>query len=170
MRSAIWIPLAWIATAVATAAAEHVLPAHLLPDAAIVAITFLALRCEAIPVALVALALGYLNGRQAVAPVGLHETAFVASSIAVFAVSGRIVGSGALFFAAASGGAVAFYHLALFLLSWLFRSNAGFASLSAALLLPNAVATALLALAVHPLMIRLDQRLSPDRREGLQWR
>ncbi|HET6344738.1 MAG TPA: hypothetical protein VFH51_07385, partial [Myxococcota bacterium] len=123
-----------------------------------------------IPLAFTGMVLGYLVGRQALAPVGLHEIALVLCSVGVYLAAGHLSGSGALFFALTSGVAVVAYHLIIFgLLLWQ-RGHAGFSSWATALLLPSALATAFVALLCHGPMVWLERRLTQDKREGLAWR
>ena len=87
----------------------------------------------------------------------------------LYLASGRLAGGGALFFALTSGAAVMFFHVLLFVLLFVFRTHVGFASWSTALLLPSALATGALALVAYRPMSWLESKLSPVRREGLQW-
>lgn len=160
----------WLGMTLWTALAAHVAPAHVVPDAAIVTLVFVALRREPIPVTITALILGYLAGRQALAPLGLHESVLVLCAIVVYMTGGSLAGSGARFYALASGGTVMLYHLLLFLFGRIFGGAESFTGLPTALLLPSAVVTAVLALASHPLLVALERRLTADRREELSWR
>lgn len=153
-----------------SALSSRLVLAHIMPDMAVIVIVFLALRREPVPLVMAALALGYIVGRQALAPSGLHETALVVCAVGVYLVAGNIAGSGGLFFALAAGMAVMFYHVVLFLLIYWQRGSAGFASWAAAILLPSAFCTALAALICHPFMMWLEKRLTQDKREGLLWR
>ena len=170
MRTAVWIVLGWMGMTFWTAVAARLAPAHLLPDAAIVVVTFVALRREPIPVAVVALSLGYLAGRQAGAPTGLHEVALVVCAVTVYQISGPLAGEGAVFHALVAGGAATGYHLLTYVLLFLVRGTAGFPGLASALLVPAAMLTALLALISYAPMMWLENRLVPPQREGLAWR
>ena len=161
--------LAWFGVVFWTAVAARAAPAWTFPDASIVVIAFLALRRNAVWLLLVALSVGYLLGRAALAPVGLHETALAVSAFVLYLTSGRLAGGGAFFFALISGAAVILFHLLLLLLLLLFRGHVGFSSWSTALLIPSAVATGALALVAYRPMSWLEKKLSPERREGLQW-
>lgn len=169
MRTAVWIALGWLGVTFWTALSSRLGVGHVMPDAAIVTVVFVALRREPWAVAITALALGYLVGRQAVAPVGLHETALVACAVVVYVTSGHIAGGGPAFFAAASAVAVAGYHVLLFALTVAGRGDAGFSSWATAVLVPDALLTALLALFSHPWMAWLDLKLAPEKHEGLAW-
>jgi hypothetical protein len=142
---------------------------HVIPDAAVMTVVFLGLRREPLPLALTALLLGHLVGRQALAPFGLHETALTACAVSVYLASGNLRGGGPVYFAIVSGVACGGYHLLLFLLA-LASGHAGFSSWATAALVPSALATGLLALVSYPWMWRLERRLSPEKREGLAWR
>ena len=170
MRIAVWVLIAWLATSFWTAVASRLGPAHLLPDCAVIVVAFVALRREPIPVVLTAVLVGYWVGRQAAAPIGLHETALVLCAIAVYNVSGQLTGSGGLFFAFVSGSTVIGFHLAVFLLLAWVRGAAGFSSWATALYLPSAIATSLLAWVSYRPMLWLEGRLTVEQREGLQWR
>lgn len=170
MRTTIWITLGWIGVTFWTAIGARIAPGSVIPDAAIVALVFLGLRREPIPVVISAVVLGYLIGRQAMAPVGLHETAMVGCAIGVYMVSGHLVGSGRLFFALVAGAAEIGFHILLYGLAYVVGGRAGFVSLATAVLVPSAIATSLLAWVVYPWMVRLERRLSPERHEGLAWR
>ncbi|MEE8410212.1 MAG: hypothetical protein V3T05_11445 [Myxococcota bacterium] len=170
MRTVAWITLGWLGVTFWTALGARIAPGGVIPDAAIVALVFLGLRREPIPVVVSAIVLGYLVGRQAMAPVGLHETAMVACAIGVYMVSGHLVGSGPLFFAMVAGAAEIGFHILLYGLAYLVGGRAGFVSWATAVLVPSAGATGLLALISYPWMIRLERRLSTERHEGLVWR
>ncbi len=169
MRHVVWIALGFLGVTFWTALGARVQLGHVLPDAAVVTVVFLALRREPIPLALTALVLGYLVGRQALAPVGLHETALTASAVAVYMVSGRLAGGGAGFCAVAAAVAAVGYHVALFVLLTAVRGNAGFSSWATAALVPASVTTGLLALISYPFMMLVERKLTPEVREGLSW-
>ncbi len=168
--TAAWVGLGWLGMTLWSAVGARLAPAHVLPDAGIVVIVFLALRREPIAVAAASLLLGYLAGRQALAPVGLHEVASLTCAIAVYVVAGSLAGSGALFFALTAGGAVGLYHLVIYILSWLFGEGAGFTGWPTAALVPSGFLTALVALASYRFMLAVERRLSAESREELSWR
>jgi hypothetical protein len=165
-----WVAVGWLGMIVWTALGSRIGVAHLLPDAGIVVIVFIALRRDPITVAVVSLCLGYLAGRQALAPVGQHEIAAMLCAIGAYLAGGSIAGSGAAFFALASGGAVGFYHLVIYLLGLMFGEGAGFPGWATATLVPSGLLTAGLAMLSHPLLSAIDRRLSADSREELSWR
>jgi cell shape-determining protein MreD len=169
MRHGVWIVLGWLGVTLWTAIGARLDVAHLVPDAAVVTVVFVALFREPIPTFITALALGYLCGRAALAPTGLHELMLVACAILTYVGSGRIKGSGALFFATTSAVVTGSYHLGLFLLLAAVRGTSGFASFAATALVPAALMTGVLALVSYPWMVRLERRLSPAAREGLSW-
>lgn len=169
MRTVAWVVVGCIATALWTGLAARFSPGHMVPDAAVIVVVFLALRREPVVVALAALAMGYLMGTQALAPFGLYETTMVLTAVCVYVVSGQLAGGGALFFAMVCGGAASFAQVVTFLLL-LLRGNAGFASWVTAALVPSGLITALTALASYPVLMWLEGRLSAEQREaGLSW-
>lgn len=170
MRTVAWLVLGTLGVAFWSAASAWLGWLHVMPDAAIVTVAFLALRREPLPLVATAAVLGYIVGRQALAPIGLHETSLVVCALAIYLAAGHLVGSGAFFFASVAGGAVVFYHLCLALLVWIGGSEVGFSSWATASLVPSALATfALAALSFVP-MNRLEQLLSPRHRQELLWR
>ena len=170
MRNVAWVMVGWIGVVFWSAVCSRLHVSHLMPDAAVVTVVFLGLRREPLLVTFTALALGYLAGRECVAPVGLHETALVACALGVYLASGALTGSGPWFFAAVSGGAAMGYHLVLFLLLLAFRGTAGFPGWWTAVLLPSGLATAFLALVSYAGLTALERRLATDRHEALSWR
>lgn len=169
MRVAAWIVLGWLAMTLQTAMAVHLAPGYVMPDPVVVVVVFLALRREPVSVALMALALGYLVGRQALAPTGLHEVAMVVTAVGVYIIAGHLAGNGTLFFAMICGVAVMSYHLLVYALLLVVRGHAGFATWATALLVPQALLTSVLALVSHRPMAALEARLSPRQHEGLTW-
>ncbi len=169
MRTGVWILIAWLGVVVSTAFSSRVAPAWVFPDPAIVVLSFLALRREPIPIAVAALAVGYLMGRGALAPTGVHETALVLTAIGVYLTSGRLAGSGALFFAMVCAGATTAFHVVLFALLVIVRGDAGFSSWATAALVPAAMTTGLLGLLAYRPMAWLETKLTPAQREGLTW-
>lgn len=165
-----WMAVGWLLMSVVTAFGSRLNVGHVMPDIAALVIVFLALRREPILVALVALALGYMSGRQAVAPVGIHESAAVLCAIGAYVASGSIAGGGKFFFVLASGGAAMAYHVCIFLLAYLVGGAAGFSSLATMTLIPTALATSVVAWLLHPLLAWIDKKLAPEQREALSWR
>lgn len=170
MRHVFWLFFGWLGVVLCCAVGSRLVVGHVIPDLAIITVVFLALRREPMTLALSAVVLGYLVGRQALAPTGLHEVALVSCAITIYALSGRIAGSGAIFFGALTTVTLMLYHLILFGLLISFRGRAGFASLATTLVIPSAIATGLLAFLLYPAMNALEKRLSPEPHEGLTWR
>ncbi len=169
MKTAAWVGIGFVAMAVWSAVGSRAGATHLFPDAVAITVAFVALRREPIPTAAAALALGYLAGRQALAPVGAHEATLVLCAVGVYMISGRLAGSGALFFGVVAGATQIAYHGTLFLLSYAAQGNAGFTSLATALLLPGALVTGLVAVLSYPVMMRIERRLMPEVHEELSW-
>ena len=90
-------------------------------------------------------------------------------ALVVYMTAGSVAASGVAFFALASGGTVMLYHLLLFILTRVFGGAAGFAGWATAMLVPDAVATAALALVSHPVLAAIERRISADQREELSW-
>ncbi|OGR08451.1 MAG: hypothetical protein A2341_17310 [Deltaproteobacteria bacterium RIFOXYB12_FULL_58_9] len=170
MRHAVWIALGWLGVTFWTSLAARLSFGHLVPDAAVVTVVFLALRREPVVVTATALAIGYLVGRQALAPVGLHEVALVGCAVIAYLASGHIAGSGPAFLAVASAMGLVAYHVLLYLLLSLGRDQVGFSSWATAMLLPNAVITGVLAFVSYPGLAALERKLTPETHEGLAWR
>ena len=170
MKTVLWVILGFVGTTVVTALGARLSVGQVLPDCAVIVVTFLATRREPAAFASAAAALGYLVGRQALAPTGLHETALVLCAVGVYAVVGQLMISGPWFFAWACGLAVMGYHLTLYLLAYWIMGQAHFASWATALLVPSALATFALARLLHPAMQWLDRRLlQPRRGKELGW-
>ncbi len=170
MRLVAFIGLGWLGTLICSAWATRLAVAHVLPDMAVLVVVFLAMRRSALAVVVTALTLGYLRGRLALAPVGHSETSLVLCALGTYLATGHLAGSGAVFFALSTAGALTATHaLEALLLVWQ-RGSAGFSSWATALLLPAALATGLLALVLHPFLVWLERRLTPDSRVGLLWR
>lgn len=170
MRTLLWIVLGWIGVTVVTAF-EARLQLGALPDPAVIVMCFLALRRTPIQVGVVAIALGYLTGRAALAPVGLHASALVFCALAVYAVTGQLVARGAAFYGLVCAATNMLYHLSLYFLVWIGGGIPAFSGWAAALLVPSSMLTGMVAGLVYPLFDWLDQRLSPQERTGvLSWR
>lgn len=170
MTTAAWVGAAWLAWVVSGAAARYTGMGHVFPDVVVVFVVFMALRRDAVSVAVAALALGYLVGRQELAPTGLFSFALLVTAIGTQIVAGHLAASGALFFAFVSGAVVVAYHALLFVLLYVFRGEAGFASWATALFVPTGLATMIAALVFHPMLCWLDRRLTPEQRQELSWR
>jgi hypothetical protein len=171
MKNFIWLFTGTLATWFFTAVgARWGASNHVAPDAAVIVLTFLAMRREPAPLAIIASAFGYIIGRQMLAPFGLNETALVACAVATYLAAGHLAGSGAMFFGIASGGAVMFYHLLLFLLLATVRGSAGFTGWTTAILLPNGIATTVVAWLSYPMLSQLERALTPEKADGLTWR
>lgn len=169
MRNAVWVVVAWFAITLTTAIGAEWRLGYVMPEIAVVVAIFLAFEREAVPLVAVCLILGYLIGRQALAPVGLHELSLAATALGFQIVMGNIAGGGRAFFASCVAAATMAYQGVVFALLFTFRGNAAFPSWTATALIPAALLTGALALVLHPLMVRLDRRLSPEQRESLSF-
>lgn len=170
MRVAVWVLLGWLGIVTGSALAARLPPLVLLPDVPLGIVAFLGTRRSARNAALVAFALGYLVDVLASAPLGLHQVALVATALGVWLVGEHVGGTGAVHAALVTGFAQLAYHLTLLaLLCWQGRP-VGFASWSAALLLPQAVLTGGVAWLAHGHLLALHRRLAPRLQQGLQWR
>jgi hypothetical protein len=168
-RTSAWIGLGALAMVFWSAVAARVAPAHVAVNAVVIVVVFTALKREPIPVAITALVLGYIEGRQAGAPTGACETALVFCAVASYMFSGQFAGSGAAFFSFVTGIATMGYQLTLFVLLYAGRGTAGFPSWATAALLPSGLATALVALLSYHAMAWLDGKLTTERRQDLGW-
>jgi len=164
-----WVAFGSLGVTLVTAICSRVGFAHLVPDVAVITVVFLAQRRSPAQVVVVALTLGYLCGRQALAPVGLHEVALILTALVVYFGVGSLAGSGARFFALTCGGAVAVHDLILYVLALIFGGHAHFASWPAASLVPSGAVTGVLALALLRPMTALEHRLTPVQHEALSW-
>ncbi len=169
MRFLSWLVVGWLGMVLFSALSSRLFGYGLQPSWVVVVLTFLALRREMTSVALTASILGYLVGRLAGAPVGIHEAALAICGLSVFVGSGSIAGRGTLFFAGLCGWATAVYHITLYVLLLWGQGRAGFSSLPSSLLIFDAAFTALVALFVYHPMVWLDVKLTPKVHEGLAW-
>lgn len=169
MRNAVWVALAWLAITLVTAIGTEWRMGYVMPEVAVIVGIFLAFERDAVPLVVCCLALGYLIGRQSLAPIGLHEISLAVTALGFQLVMGNIAGGGRGFFASCVAAATVAYQGLVFLLLLIFRGNAAFPSWTATALVPAALLTGFLALLFHPLMIRLDRRLSPVQRESLSF-
>jgi rod shape-determining protein MreD len=170
MSAFAWIGLAWIGTCLVTALEAHGGFGYVLPDPVIIVVVYLALRREALQVVLIALALGYLVGRQDLGPTGLHPLALGVIALGAQLLAGSLAASGPVFQALITAAATAAYHALLFALLYGLRGSVGFASWSTAILVPQALLTALLGIFATPLLNAVEKRLAPDSRASLSWR
>lgn len=169
MRLLLWVLVGWMGVVVWSAIMSRAQLAHIVPDAAVATVVFLALRSDPIPVTVVALALGYLEGLHTSAPASLHASALAVCAVGVYVVSGQLAGRGAAFFAVVSALTTMAFHVVLFLLMGLTDMGRAFSSWASAALVPSGVATALLAASMYPLLCWLHERLSDERPERLGW-
>ena len=170
MRTLAWIGLGWLGITFSSACDARLGPAHVQPDLSVIVVAFVAMRREVLGVACTALLLGYLVGRQALAPTGLHECALTLVAVVVYLAAGNIGSGGALFFGVACGAAVMAYDALVFALLLWQRGSAGFSSWATASLLPTALYTLVVAVLCYPLLGAIERRLTQDKREGLTWR
>lgn len=170
MRYLAWIGLGWVGMMLTSAVAARCNVAHVVPDWPVLVLVFLGIRRDPVGLCAVGVSLGYLLDRQALAPVGLHEVSLSVCAMVVYMVSGHLVGSGALFYAMITATGVMLHHVLVWGLLFWQRGTAGFASWATALLIPDAIATAFVALILYAPMVWLELRLTQSRREGLSWR
>ncbi len=170
MRNVVWIVVAWLATVVTTAVAAGLDISHLLPEIVVVVATYLALEREGPALVACCVAMGYLVGRAALAPLGLHELSLAATALGIHLVVGSITTGGRGFFTVTVAVATMSYHALTFLLLLGFRGSASFASWTTAILVPNALLTAAVALVAYPWLEALERRVSAQQRETLSFR
>ena len=170
MRTAVWVVWAVLVQMLVTAIGARLSFFHVLPDAMIVATVFLAWHRSPVQTATGALVLGYVFGRQALAPSGLYETALVAMGVLVYVVSDSLMMRGRVFFALTSGAAAMAYQLLVTGLSLVFADGVGFYGLPTVSLLPCGLLTAALAALCHKPMLALERRLMPERHQEMLWR
>ena len=170
MRVVVWIGIATLATALVTGLAAGVgLESHV-PDLVIVVLAFLALRASPLEYGVFAWVAGYIVGRQAAAPVGVHEFSLMATAVAMHVVVGNITGRSRAFFAMACALALVAYHGMVYVLLLGVRGTAGFASFADALLVHNALLTGAAGALLERWLARVDTRLVDAKREELSWR
>ena len=168
MRTAVWGIVGWLGLCISTAVGFNLGWGYLMPDIPVIVTVFVAMRREPIPMALCAVGLGYLVGRQAGLPTGVGESGMLLCGLVVYRMTGHFAGRD-LFFASVCGGAAIGLQLAIFGLLYTGRGVAAFASDAAAFLVPGGFLTAVVALLLYRPMLRLDGRLQTARREGLSW-
>ena len=169
MRAAVWVGLGWLGLVLCSALAARLPPLLLLPDVPLLVVAFLGIRRSARNAALVAFALGYGVDVMSHAPLGLHQTALVATALLVWLVGEHVGGTGAVHFALVTGVAQLAYHVALLGLLCGQGRPVGFVSWPAALLLPQAALTSCAAWLSYRRLLALHRRLSPHPRRDLQW-
>ena len=170
MKHAVWIILGCLGLSAMGALSSRFGLYHLVPDFALIVTVFLGLRREPVPMTLAVVALGYVTGAAAMAPVGLHEMGLLFVALWVYRGSGSFGGSGSFFFGLLCGGMLCVYHLFLYGMLSLVRGDVGFSSWATALLIPSAGVTAVVAVLCYRPMVWLESRVAPTRQVGLSWR
>jgi len=168
-RHLAWIGVAWFGVIVLSALGQTLPNGYVLPEFVVLVAAFLAFVREPIPLVASCLAMGYLAGRHALAPVGLHELALAGTALSIHLMVGSIAGGGRLFFAGVVGVATMIYHLTLAGLLFTFRGPVAFSSWPSALLFPAAGLTAFLAIVLQPSFMALENRLAPQQRQSLSF-
>lgn len=170
MRIIVWVVVAWLATAFFTTLAAELPVAHIIPSAAVIVAVFVAMQREPIEVTAIAVLIGYGVGRQALAPVGLHEFALGTVALGVHLIAGHLAAGGRPFFFLISGVATVAYHVLVYALLVVVRGEAGFVNWATAMLVPAGLLTALVAALSHGILVGIERRLVPEQRESLAWR
>lgn len=169
MRNVAWILLTWFFLNLVTSIATKIPLAYVMPEVVVVVAVFLAFERQAWTLVVCCLVLGYLVGRSALAPVGLHGLSLSITALGVQTLVGSISGGGRSFFAGCVTVATAIYHATVFSLLLVVRGHAVFPTWSTALLLPSALLTGALALVAYPSMLAFERRISTDQRESLSF-
>ncbi|MBN1960064.1 MAG: hypothetical protein JW841_03895 [Deltaproteobacteria bacterium] len=169
MNILIYAMIGWLIMTIITALGSRFTIGHLLPDISVVIVVFIAIRREIIPVIITATIIGYFEGQQALAPIGLHEMALTICALFVYLTVGNLAGNGPRFFALTCGGIVMLYHLLLYIIINIFGNAVGFSSWVTSILLPSALVTAMLALIVRPLLMFVERKLYAQQHEELSW-
>ncbi|MDP7040863.1 MAG: hypothetical protein QGI45_17035 [Myxococcota bacterium] len=166
-----WIILGWIGYLCCNAFHTRIGFEYVIPDFAIIIVAFIALRRNMLALVWVTFCLGYIAGRQALAPTGLHESAMTLAGLSIYFALGHLTLDNRFFFAFLSGVAVITYHLFLFSISWSFAEYTHFSSWATAMLFPAGLATAGFALLGYPFLRWIDYRISSEAQEVfLSWR
>lgn len=170
MRYGAWILVGWLGMVILDALGARLNLAHVMPDWPALVLAFLSLRRGPAGLCSTAFVLGYLLERTALAPVGLHEYSLVFAALIIYLVSGHLSGSGGVFLGLSAMVTTILHEVTAALLLWWQRGTVGFSSWATALLLPEALTTALLGVVCYGLMQTIERRLTPDKHEGLMWR
>ncbi|MCK5688100.1 hypothetical protein KAI87_02460 [Myxococcota bacterium] len=166
-----WVALGYMGVVFWAALSPWLLPWHLVPDAALVTVVFLAPKREMLPTLVISFFLAYLVGRLALAPFGLYETALALTALVVYRMAGHLVGAGAAFFGLLVGSATLGYHLLLMVLCYLGEEGMISSTRTLSAVVPAMIVNAVLAMLMFYPMMKLEQNLTPKNTndEGLAW-
>tara|TARA_Y100001934_G_C12261273_1_gene730124 strand:- start:20 stop:535 length:516 start_codon:yes stop_codon:yes gene_type:complete len=171
MYSLSWIVLGWLSYLSFNAFFTRFGFEYIIPDCMVIVIAFVATRRNLLALVYVTCCLGYIVGRQALGPTGLHETALTLSGLSVYFALGHLTVDNRFIFGLLSGVTVMGYHSFLFSLTWLFGAEAYFSSWATAILFPTGLLTAAIALLAYPLLEWFEGLVSVDKQEVfLSWR
>ena len=166
-----WIILGWIGYLSCNAFYTRIGFEYVIPDFAVIIVAFIAMRRNMLALVLVTFCLGYLAGRQALAPTGLHESAMTLAGLSLYFALGHLTVDNRFFFALLSGVTVMTYHVFLFSISSFFAEHTHFSSWATAILFPTGLTTAIFALLGYSFLCWFDCRIRTDAQEVfLSWR
>lgn len=170
MRIATWIVFGWLLLLLQTSVGPRLLPWHLCPDIVLVVITFVAMRNDVLTTTLTAFFCGLVEAHL----VGAHKGLFIGIDVLValvaFRLTGQFSGRGFVYAASMAGAMAVVRRVCVVLALYWGKQYVGFASLTNALIVPDALATAALAAFVHPLFLGTERRLDSRRQKELMWR
>ncbi|MEC8049734.1 MAG: hypothetical protein VX210_03000 [Myxococcota bacterium] len=169
MSALAWVIVGVLGEAVFTSLASMWHVEYVFPQWFLVVMMFVAVNRELFSALGVAVLLGVVVGRFALAPWGLYELSLIVTSVIVFRFSATLSGRGAIFFGVLCIVASIGFQIGTLSLLSLVRDHVGFASPATAALFPTGFATGLVAALSHGLFVRIEKRLEPTKREGLKW-
>lgn len=169
MSAFIWVLMGVLGEAVVTALASMWHVEYVYPQWFLIVMMFVAINRELFSALGVAVALGVVMGRFALAPWGLYELSLIVTTVIVFRFSSTLSGRGAIFFGVLCMISSIGFQIGILSLLTLARDHVGFASSATAALLPTGVVTGAVGALAYERFRRIEKRLEPSKREGLKW-
>ena len=169
MSAVAWVVVGILGEAIFSSLASMWHVQYVFPQWFLIVMMFVAINRELFSALGVAVVLGGIVGRFALAPWGLYELSLIVTSVIVFRFSATLSGRGAFFFGVLCTVASVGFQIGTLSLLSLIRDHVGFASPATAALLPTGIVTGVVAVLSYGFFGRLEKRLEPTKREGLKW-
>ena len=147
----------------------NMIPWNLVPDFCVMVLVFLSAKRDISHLVFLGLFFGYINGRMALAPPGLHEVAFIITTLVVYRLGGQFFVEGRWFFGVQVALSLMLYHASLFILSYAVRGFVGVGSFAAISLVPAGLVNGISAVILYSLFIRIEKVFKQTKQSGLTW-
>ena len=169
MKHGLVMWLAWTCVALQSTLGIRWNIAGVMPDIAVIFVSFWALRRSFLSLSLATLALGVACDVFSGAPLGFHGLSLCLCAFGLRQITGVFSRGGVVFFGTVVALVTVANHGLLYGILWGVRGDAGFSSWVTASLVPAGFFSGVVAVLFYPLLCRIEAWIQPPRSGALLW-